>query len=94
MKNLSDYTWPLRFLAQVPVLGALLFCIGKKPSRSSLLALANIVMLLLVMVLIAGSQALVWGTGIILGFVGLVLLATLHNLAFGKHPKTKKASFI
>ncbi len=94
MKNLSDYTWPLRFLAQVPVLGAFLFCLGKKPSRSSLLALANIVMMLLVIVLFVGSQGLIWGADIILAFLGLVLLATVHNAVFGKRTKGKKSSFI
>ncbi len=91
MKKLSDYTLPMRLLAQVPVLGALLFCLGKEqPNRSSKLAALNIFMLLGIVLVFAGAQGLLWSAVVLVGFIGLVLLAMVHNFFFGKDAKNRK----
>ena len=82
--SLSQFTFPLRWLAQVPVLGAFLFCLGKEPNRSSFLALMNIVLLLVTVYLFAGDTGLLWSAAIFVGFIGLVVVALIHDYLFGK----------
>ncbi len=89
--SLSQYTFPIHWLAQVPVLGAFLFCIGKEPNRSSKIALLNILLLLIVVFLFAGSQGLLWSALVFVGFIGLVLVGLVHDFMFGKPVKNQRA---
>ena len=82
--SLSQFTFPLRWLAQVPVFGAFLFCLGKEPNRSSLLALMNIVLLLVTVYLFAGDTGLLWSAVAFVGFIGLVIVALIHDFLFGE----------
>ena len=81
--SLSQFTFPLRALAQVPVFGALLHCIGKAPNRSSLLAFLNMILLLVVAVVFGGEQGLLWSAIAFGGFIALLLVAVAWEAMFG-----------